>query len=153
MKSIYTSESFKDEMVRDIYNYHYYFGNIMVQDTLVNYTDAMENKLGGSSIPVDGTVSIKTNMEAGVIMINDTKKVDKDRMNAVIQEAGKMLKGKNKKKLKNGLHQNGISINEIENYTYDFEYGWLKYYEKNRITRASNSNNRQERFIIMREVE
>ena len=151
MKELYSTDALKDEMVRDIYNYHYYFGNIMPSDTVVYYKDELDNKIGGQNIPLSGTVTIATDRNNQTIQIDDTKIIDQEKSKEAIEDALDQVKVKKKKKIAKEIKASDLDIIDIENYTYDFQYGWLKYYERNRI--FTTEEGRNERFVRIRAVE
>lgn len=147
MQELLMTEEMQDELIRDIWNYHYYLGDIFVPDTTIQYSEEIENQLGGESIPVDGTVSISTDRDQWTIDINDLKKFESSAINSAISDGIAQLNVPDSKELKEGLEEIMMNVRDVENYTYDFNYGWLKYYERNRITSAQNM--RKENFIIM----
>ncbi len=147
MKAMLNTEPMREEMLRDIYNYHYYLGDVFVSDTIINYEEEMDNKMGGDNIPVNGVVTIETDLNAKTIKINDKKEMDDLKTTKAMNEAAKKIKGLNEKQL---IKNEQFKIEDIENYTYDYEYGRLKYYERNRIIKTDNK--RKEQFIIIRET-
>ncbi|MFK7806741.1 MAG: hypothetical protein AB8F74_02970 [Saprospiraceae bacterium] len=151
MKEMVNSESMRDEMDKDIYAYHYCLGGRYAADTIVHYVDELENKMSGDNIPLVGTLTLKVNTDNKTFSLNDFKSIDEESAKDAINDVVKDLKVKKRKKLKRELKKNKFEIEDIENYTYDYEYGWLKYYERNRIYRTDEG--RKERFIIIEEVE
>lgn len=150
MKDMFNSKEMQDEMTRDIWNYHYYLGDVYASDTLMTYVEELDNKISDDIITAKGEVTIKTDAVSKTIEINDHKTVDEAEAKDAINGVAKKLKAKKKKKLRNELKEQQFSIEDIENYTYDYEYGWLKYYERNRIYKSENYV--KERFIKMEEI-
>ena len=105
MKEMFNSEEMQEELIRDIWNYHYYFGDVFVSDTIVTYEDELENRLGGENIPLKGTVSIVTDKTNKTIAINDFRKVDEQKTKDAINAGAKKLKAPKKKKLKKQLQK------------------------------------------------
>lgn len=151
MKGMFASEAMQDELIRDIWNYHFYLGNVYRADTLIEYVDDIENKMGGEPIPAKGVVTIRTDLDAKTIAINDSKTFKEAAVEEAINDLAKKLKTAKKKKLKKELKNNDIEVTDIENYRYDVELGWLKHYEKKRIFQTQDA--RKERFLIIEEVQ
>ncbi len=152
MKQMIASDAFKNEMDRDIWNYHAYLGDTLVADTLVYYEDELPNQLGGQSIPVKGTITIETDTVNHLLKVNDLKEINEEKTREVIQETLEMMGEDvpNLEEMKREMKQLSMKVTDIENYTYHYQTGFLQYYERNRITLAEGT--RKENFIILEEV-
>ncbi len=150
LKEKFDAERMEDEMTRDIFNYHYYLGDSFPPDTTIQYLDTILNQLGGPSIPLTGAVTVKANSTNETIEINDLKKSDSEGMIKSISETIKKLETPQSDKIQKEIENTQPTITDIENYTYDYNFGWLKQYERRRIRVLGES--KKEQIIIMSET-
>jgi hypothetical protein len=149
LNEMFNSESMADEMTRDIYNYHYYHGNSFPPDTTIHYLDTIPNKLEGPSIPLTGVVTVKANSTRENIEINDLKQSDTGFVKSMTETID-ALETPQSDKIKEEMENTQLSIMDIENYTYDYNLGWLRHYERRRIRVFGNT--KKEQIILMSEI-
>ncbi|MEZ4887675.1 MAG: hypothetical protein R3E32_23275 [Chitinophagales bacterium] len=151
MKEIIFSEEMKSEFIRDIENYHFYHGNSFIADTVIHYEDAVENQVRGEDIPVKGLVSIRVNKEEKSISIEDIRTFDEEKVKQAIGDGTKKVKMSKRKKLMKEVKENRIDLKDVKSHTYDYEFGWLKYYEKSRT--FTGDNQRKIEFVTIEEIQ
>jgi len=146
------TDMMKDELERDIFNYHYYFASNFPADTTIQYDEEMENKFGGEMIPAAGEIKMFTQETDATYHIYDTKTMDSKIILSEMLRASEAIKDEKKREeFIEQIKKSGIEIVQIENYSYDYKTGWLKKYEQCRTT--SGENNKRENFIRMQEIE
>ncbi len=143
------SERLKQELTNAIANYHAYHGDILVADTLIHYDGEVENKLGGDAIPVKGVTQTKTDTKEKIISITNTQTFESEEVKEAIDEGTKKIKMQKRKKLMQELEKNDLIVKDLEIFNYDYEFGWLKYFEKSRT--FTSGNKRKVNFTIIEE--
>ncbi len=152
MELILSSDLMRDQLEREIYNYHYYFANTFPTDTIMEYQELIENEKGLENIPATGIVKIFLTEENMGLHINDTKTLDSKALGANMLLLGELIEDDEMKDaFSSKIKNKPIEVRQIENYTYNFETGWLKLYEHIRVQKSENK--RKESFLRMEGLE
>ena len=149
MKEMFSSELMMEEITRDFENYHYFLGGVYTADTLTQYEDEYENKLGGDPLPLKGTWSFNTDWTNMLFTFEDKCVVDEEKTKNAISATINKLDKKKGEEFEKKFAENEIQIEDHEKYIYDFDYGWLKFYETKRVYITKDKT--KETFLRMRE--